>query len=124
MIGINIWNDFYEDEDVPEGEIQETYMYVEEHSLSEDTKKFILGWIFNKIEFDNLLDSSTQCKLFYFDSKEKYPNLSPENSHLHFTRWEIRFKNITHQQVKILVDKLNKLELKLNNEQIEFYSGS
>jgi len=124
MIGINIWDDFYEDGFVPEGEIQETYMYVEEHHLSDDTKKFILGWILNKIEFENLLGSSTQCELFYFDSKKEYPNLDPEHSSLHFTRWELRFKNITHQQVENLVDKLNKLKLKLNNEPVEFYSES
>ena len=38
-ICINIWDDFYEDGYVPEGEIQETYGYVEESTYSDDECK-------------------------------------------------------------------------------------
>jgi hypothetical protein len=124
MIGINIWDDFYDDGHIPEGEIQETYIYVEEHGLSQEDKKLILQHVIWYIEFDALLDNKTQMELAYFNTEVKYPNLSADNYHLHFTRWEIRLKNITHQQVENLVEELNKAELKYKEEQFEFYSES
>lgn len=125
MIGINIWDDFYEDGYVPEGEIQETYIYVEEYDITEEDKKLILNHVMWYIDFDALLDNNvTQKELVYFDSRIKYPNLNPEYDHIHFTRWEIRLKNITHQQVNNLVKELNDAELKYKEKSLEFYSES
>jgi hypothetical protein len=122
MIGINIWDDFYEDGYIPEGKIQETYLYVEEELCDQD-KFLILSHIMLYIE--TILESKTQRELFFYDSALKYPKLvGTENEYLLFKRWEIRFKNITHQQVDNLVEELNKAEIKYKGEQLEFYSES
>jgi len=44
IIDVNIWDDYYDDDFVPEGETQETYIYIEEYDVfSEDEKVLFLS---------------------------------------------------------------------------------
>lgn len=42
-VPINIWDDYYDDNDVPKGEIQETHAYVETEILSTEVKNSALN---------------------------------------------------------------------------------
>jgi len=48
-IPINIWDDFYDDGHVPEGEKQETYIYVEDSKMDEESKHKVMEFLLNKI---------------------------------------------------------------------------
>lgn len=73
-IPINIWDDYYDDGYVPEGEKQETYLYVEDSDLSLEFRKNCLD---NLIQFIKI-NVSSEVKVFeyFYDSKIKYPNLN------------------------------------------------
>ena len=123
-IPINIWDDYYEDGYVPEGEKQETYIYVEDDEmLLEDRKKCleeVLIYIDNFHEFNKI-----KVYMSLYDSKIKYPKLTgPEHGDMHFKRWEIRVENMTHKMREKLVEKLNKASLSINGVPFEIYSES
>lgn len=48
-IPINIWDDFYDDGHVPEGEKQETHIYVEDSELDDDYKEKVLTFLLEQI---------------------------------------------------------------------------
>jgi hypothetical protein len=76
-IPINFWDDFYEDGYVPEGEIQETYAYVEEYELlSEDEHKNILEIVFNYLKE---LKTGINIELIYHDSEKDYDQETVKN---------------------------------------------
>lgn len=121
-ININIWDDFYEDDYVPAGEIQETYVYVEDDiTLNEkkDILEFLMTYIQNNILLDNVI-----YHMNFFDSKIKYPNIPEEYKSLQFERWEIKVVNITHKQLDILLKKLQNANLEYNNFKLNIYSES
>jgi len=122
-IPVNIWDDYYEDGYVPEGKVQETYIYIENSDLSHEFRKECL---------DNLLphireNVGPEVRLFenFYDSKKKYPNVTgPEHEHFHFGRWEIRVENMSHKVRHELLEKLQSLDLKYKNIPYHIYSES
>lgn len=68
---INIWDDYYDDGYVPDGEKLETYIYVEDYDYSlEETKKFLE---YLKTEIDSF-SLPIQTRMSLYDTKTKYPN--------------------------------------------------
>lgn len=121
-ISINIWDDYHEDDLVPEGEIQETYMYVEQ-DCSIDDKKLYLECINQYIQENNLLPESVILNLKYYDSKKAFPMLVgklPDS--MFYIRWELWLANLTHSMRESLVEKLNGLTI--NNVKFCVYSES
>ena len=119
-IGINIWDDYYDDGYVPEGEIQETYIYVEE-KISLNHQKNILENILSYIEDNNIFPKIVDYEIKLYDSKEKYPNLSDDT---HYKRYELRLKNFTHELRHKVLKQLKKSKLKYKNKELLFYSES
>ena len=122
-IPINIWDDFHDDGYVPEGEVQESYICVEDDS-PEDFKKECLEFLMNHIQ-THLPMENVKMWMKYFDSKVEYPNLiGTEYERMMFTRWEIRIESMTHKQLDKLVPELNGAKLKFKGKKIEVYSES
>ena len=121
---INIWDDYYEDDYVPVGEKQETYIYVEDSEIPLEERKKVLEYLLNYIN-NNLKLEGVKLFLFFYDSKLKYPTLiGTENEWCLFERWEIRVKNLTHERRHKLVEELELAKLSLNNIPFHIYSES
>jgi hypothetical protein len=119
-ISINLWDDFYE----------ETYMYIEGEKISNDLEHEYLNLIFNHIINNIQLDDNINVELVFNDTKNKYsqdivdPCLKEMCPDFFFKRWEIRFNNISHKQCNILLNKLKKSNLYINDNEFRFYSES
>jgi len=121
---INIWDDYYEDGYVPEGEKQETYMYVETDEVTLEQKKNILEHILSYIN-NNLKLNGVKTSLIFYDSKIKYPTLvGSEYEWCLFERWEVRFENLTHKRLFKLLDELTSANLMVDNTPLNIYSES
>lgn len=123
-IPINIWDDYYEDGYVPEGEVQETYVYVEDYEiLVEDTERylnFLLEFIKSKLKFNEV-----EMYLEFYDSRKKYPDINEkDNPNFHYSRWEIVMKNITHKRREELVKLLMEANLEFEGHKFRIYSES
>lgn len=123
-IPINIWDDYYEEGYIPEGEIQETYIYVEDSDLSNDLIKkcleILLDYMNNNLKLDGV-----KMWLEYFDSKVKYPSLiGSEYEKYAFERWEIKVQHLTHERREKLVKELEKANLEIDGIPFEIYSES
>lgn len=125
-IPINIWDDFYDDGYVPEGEIQETYAYVEDSDIPEDNRKQLLDAVFDYInDFLKIKEDGVEVEMFYYDSHKKYPNLvGTEHEWCLFKRWQINFKHLTHERLNKLVDELNDAKFEIEGVPFNFYSES
>jgi len=122
-ISINIWDDYYDDGYVPEGEILETYIYVEEYDdiTDEEKKEFLL---FLKEEIDKL-KLPIQTRMDVYDTKLKYPNLNfEENGLTHWRRDEIRVVDLTHELRYELLKLLKESQLQYNKHKLDIYSES
>lgn len=117
-IHINIWDDFYEDGYVPEGEKQETYIYVEDN-IPQDKIKECLELLLDNMNKLNL--EGVKMWLFFYDSRTKYPNLDEK---YHFERWEIRVENLTHERLSKLLVELHSANLSVDGIPFEIYSES
>ncbi len=120
-IPINIWDDFWDDGHVPQGEKQETYIYVEEYDgeFSEETKKAALEKI---IDFFNTLDlTGVSFYLYNNNSRDKYPYLDEMYQSV---RWEIRMEHLTHARLEILLEELKKANLSVDGIPFDIYSES
>lgn len=123
IISINIWDDYYEDEYVPAGEVQKTYIHVEDNNISLDkTREYlekVLDYVYSDVNLEN-----TEFILRYFDARDKFPHLiGTEYEHLLFRRWEIKVVNLSHEQKDILVDMLNDAKIMVDDKLISVYSG-
>lgn len=123
-IQINIWDDYYDDDHVPEGEKQETYIYVENDDLSHDKHKeclqYLLDWMIVNLKLDGV-----KMWMFFYVSKDKYPKLvGTEHEWCLFDRWEIRVENLTHERREELVEELEKSNLHNDVIPFEIYSES
>lgn len=129
-IHINIWDDFHDDGHVPEGEVQKTYIYVEENDedFDQDTKKKILEKL-----IDHILDIHKETNVFegvsmelkFYDSREKYPDIKDsEHPGFHFSRWEIRLENITHEKLDNLMEHLSEHNYFYERKYMHIYSES
>jgi hypothetical protein len=100
-IPINIWDDYYDDGYVPEGEIQKTYAYVEEYDILEDVEKAeiidILKEYIDTIELENV----------------KY-----------YAGFYLNFEGLTHKLREELVEKLIIANLNWKGVPFEIYSES
>lgn len=116
-IPINIWDDFYEDDYVPKGKIQETYMYVEDSEFTHDECKDCLLQVFRFLETLDL--PGVEMKMFFYDSRTIYPNL---DEIYQIERWKITFKHLTHKRLDKLLIELQEKEFRYEKMAYEFYS--
>ena len=126
-ISINIWDDFWEDDSVPEREIQTTFMYIEKgipESENQNCLSLILDYMRSPIiEKSNLLSDVT-VYLTLYNSRDKYPKLAHENPSSMYSRWELRFINLSHEKLELLLKNLQKSNLKYLGMPIDFFSES
>ncbi len=123
-IPINIWDDFYEDGEIPEGKKQETYIYVEDTDLSHEKRKECLDLLL-KFMSEKLNLEGVKMWLDFYDSTKKYPNIKEaEHPGFHFCRWEIKMENITHERLYILLTELEDVSLSIDGMPFNIYSES
>jgi hypothetical protein len=123
-INVNIWDDYHDDGYVPEGEIQETYAYIES-DISDDDCKNVLELVKNTIEKFIKPEWHLDMELQYYDSAKVYPNLvGTEHAAFLYKRWQLEMKNISHENREYLVDILSKAKLKYADNLLVIYSES
>jgi hypothetical protein len=122
-INVNIWDDFESDSCVTDGELQETYAYVEELKFPDKLCLDILSSTILYINSNNLLPEKVNMSLKFYDSTTKYPILVGENEYSLYKRWQIEFKGITHKILDDLIDKLELFE-PFNHIKLNIYSES
>lgn len=124
-IPINIWDDFHEDGYVPEGKKLETFIYVEDSTISREKQK---QYLFVLIEYiiENLNTDGVKIWLELYESRKKYPNLvgNPEVEKMLYDRWEIRVEGLTHQRLDEWLGILENVEIKVDNIPFCIYSES
>lgn len=123
MIRINIWDDYYEDGYVPDGEVQETYAYVESPDLEKDEEKRCLGYVMSYIVNNYLVPDTVEMELVFYDARVRYPTLGTLPTNL-LTRWDLRFAGLTHAARMQLIAELQWKDLAYNGEPIKIYSES
>lgn len=100
-INFNIWDDYYDDGNVPEGKIQSTYGYIEseiDNNIQEEILNVILHYL---KDLDILKDVIVQ-----------------KNG------TDIEFENLTHVKRENLLKVLQSSNLKFDDKIISFYSES
>ena len=121
-ISINIWDDYYEDGYLPDGETLETFIYVEDTDFSHEERENFLLFLKEKIDSYNF---PIKTKMSIYDTKIKYPNLDFEELNMqHWKRHEIRVYDMTHKIRYELIENLNKENLMIDNKNFYFYSES
>lgn len=122
-IYVNIWDDFYDDGYIPEGEIQKTYSYVES-DLDDNNCKEVLTLLQHTIE-QLMPTRSFEMVLNYYDSRTVYPHLiGTEHESILYQRWQLEFTHLTHEVLESLVEKLQKLHLIYQHKPLKIYSES
>lgn len=121
-IPINLWDDYYEDGHVPEGEIQQTYMYVESDDYDLEFKRKCLERVKQLIE--EKFKPGFEMEMEYFDTRQKYPTLKDRTDVPHWSRYNLLFKHLSHETRYELVEKLKEMKLEYENTPIVFYSES
>lgn len=104
-IGINIWDDYFEDGYVPEGEIQKTYAYVEA-DLPDEACRAILSNLMLEIARLVNKDNSLKCELEFYDSAKVHPSLvGTEHQWCLYKRWQLKLDNLPHvMREKLVMD--------------------
>lgn len=108
MININIWDDYWEDGYVPDGEIQETFIYVDDTNIPLNEQSEIIEIIENYISLswgNNILKADIS-KILLSD----------------MCRLEI--KNISHRERFNLLKDLRKSNLTYKGNKFNIYSES
>lgn len=120
VIPINIWDDFYDDGFVPNGEIQMTDAYVEEYQeFSSDTKKKAMESMMDFLKTLNL--PGVDYSLSYYNNREGLPE---ETEVELFEQWSIVFKHLTHARLETLMQELTQANLSVDGIPLYFYSES
>jgi hypothetical protein len=123
-ISVNIWDDFYDDGYVPDGEIQETYAYIEDDNLTDNVQKECLALLIKYIKKTTLFPND-DIELSFYDSAKVYPNLvGTEHEYCLYKRWQIQFKSLTHSKLDDLVEQLNKASIHHAGVSLKIYSES
>jgi len=106
-IHVNIWDDYYDDGHVPEGEKQETRIYVEEYDIPEEDKELYIEYIYDKI----------------MEIKKKHTAafLGAVKFNLGY---DIRCENLTHKKREYLLQELQNMKLEYNGIPFNIYSES
>jgi hypothetical protein len=129
QIPINIWDDFHDDEYVPEGKIQETFAYVEDYDIPDNNHKEILQIMLDYIKL-NITLKDVELDLIFYDSKNGDDEetvkkcIEVYGEKFFYKRYEIKFKYLTHEQLDMLVKELNKANLIYNDIPFYIYSES
>jgi len=124
QISINIWDDYYDDGYVPEGEIQETYAYAE-CDISDEQARHALNLLESTIKTVYNDKPPFEMELYYYESAKKYPHLvGTEHEHFLYNRWQLGFKNMTHTVREELVTILSQKNLSLEQTPFSIYSES
>jgi len=124
-IPINIWDDFYDDGYVPEGEKLETYIYVEDTDISQEKRKKYLETLLEYIN-KNLNTDGVKLWLELYESRKKYPNLvgNPEAEKMFFDRWEIKVEGLTHRRLHEWMKVLENVHIEADGLPFYIYSSS
>lgn len=124
---INIWDDFYDDGYVPEGEKLETYIYVEDSSVSHEKIKQCLELLLDYIN-QNLNTEGLKLWMEFYEPKKKYPNLigNSEAEKIFFSgnRWEIKLEGLTHKRLDEWMKSLENANLLVDDIPLLIYSES
>lgn len=122
-IPINIWDDYYDDGFVPEGEIQESTIYVES-KLSSNVQYECLNILLNCIN-TKFNKKDVTFKITFYDSAKKYPQfVGTEHESMLYKRWEIKVENLTHKLRHELLELLQNSNLTYENIPFNIYSES
>lgn len=129
QIDINIWDDFYDDNksiynNETENNIQTTFAYVETSNIPNIENQKILSKLINVILENSLLPKDVDMELSFYDASTKYPILVLENQNFLYKRWQIEFKNITHEILDKLIEDLKKIDIFFNEVKFNIYSES
>jgi len=103
-IHLNIWDDLYEDDYVPEGQKQETHAYIEDSFFSDDEKELLM------MCFHGYLVETFKEEL--------------EGVKVIDGGYEIYFKDITHKKLDSIMRKLDSIELTFGGIPYNIYSES
>lgn len=124
-IPINIWDDFYDDGHVPEGEKQETYIYVEDREIPHEKTKEYLEILMSFIQ-ESFNTEGIMMWMEYYDSRKKYPNLvgNPDAEGMFFERWEIKLEGLTHEKLNEWMEIFDIIEIKVDDIPFHIYSES
>lgn len=124
-IPINIWDDFYDDGYVPEGEKLETYIYVDDSDLPQEKRKEYLE-VFLEYINKNLNTDGIKMWMELYESRKKYPNLvgNPDAEKMFFDRWEIRLEGLTHQRLDEWMKILEDVKIVVDDLPFSIYSES
>lgn len=124
-IPVNIWDDYYSDGYVPEGEVQKTYAYVESRDFNENDCKNILRFVKEEIEKIAKPEWNLKLEIEFYDSAKVYPNLvGTEHEYCLYKRWQLHLTNITHEALEDIVEQLEKKTLIYNHLPLDIYSES
>ena len=125
ILNINFWDDFYDDDHIPEGKIQETHAYVEGGDAPDQTEKEVLEFIMEFIKEHCKLDAKTEMELVFHDSKLKYPHMiGTEHEWCLYQRWQINFKHLTHESLFKIMEKFENTVLCFGGYKLNIYSES
>lgn len=130
VIPVNIWDDFHEDGDVPDGEIQETYAYIEDTNIPLDIQEAVLSMLLTVMK-EQVVLRNVDMFLEFHDSRSKYSDeivaraIANYGEKFFYKRWQIKFKNITHEILwELLVEILSKMDIKHDGIPVVIYSES
>ena len=126
-ISINVWDEI--ESLNPEEEYDEmtihgtTYAYVEMSETYNELDMNILLDVKEFLESDNRLPEGVDLQIKFYDSFLKYPILIEEHIKMLFTRWELRFSNISYEQLRLINESLEEYTSYQNNK-VSIYSES
>jgi len=114
-ISVNIWDDYLDGSD--------TYAYVESSVIPVDYEKEVLGFLMT--ELARYLDHDVTMELVYYKSADKYPSLiGSEHEYSLYQRWQLNFKNLSHERLESLVEILEDASIKHDDIKVDIYSES
>lgn len=103
-INLNIWDDFYDDDYVPEGKEQKTYAYIEDSDISEDDQEILMD-AFHKYLLTNFKEELAGVTIGYGGDR-------------------IYFTHLTHNKLDSILKKLDGVELTFGGIPYNIYSES
>lgn len=125
-ISINIWDDYWDDGYIPEGEIQKTYAYVEGNAVNDEFCHTCLFKLMTYLSgLKELVEDDVSMELVFHDSAQTYPNLvGSEHEWCLYKRWELRFRHLTHARREFLIERLESANFEHGGRPFDIYSGS
>ncbi len=103
-INLNIWDDFYDDNYVPDGKIQKTHAYIEDNNFTSDEEELLMFCFYGYL-VENFKDELEGVKVI--DGGD-----------------EVYFENITHKKLDGIMTRLESIELTFGGIPYNIYSES